>query len=59
LAHQRQNSRLASKRQPVARRLALHASSISFTHPFNGRMLHFATGLPDDFARLLGEPLNR
>jgi RluA family pseudouridine synthase len=45
--------------KPVARRLALHASSISFTHPFNGRTLHFATGLPDDFARLLGEPLNR
>jgi len=47
------------KDQPAARRLALHASSITFTHPFNGQTMHFDTGLPDDFARLLGEPVKR
>ena len=45
--------------KPFARRLALHASSITFSHPCNGRALHFETGFPADFARLLGEPLNR
>jgi len=34
--------------------LALHARSISFTHPVNGRRLTFATGIPDFFIRLVG-----
>jgi tRNA pseudouridine32 synthase/23S rRNA pseudouridine746 synthase/23S rRNA pseudouridine1911/1915/1917 synthase len=39
----------------VLRRLALHARSISFTHPFHGRKMTFASGLPEEFARLLGK----
>lgn len=39
----------------VAKRLALHARSISFTHPFNGRQMSFDTGMPEDFVRLLGK----
>lgn len=38
---------------PVANRLALHARTLSFTHPFNGRRLTFDTGMPEDFVRLL------
>jgi len=34
--------------------LALHARSLSFTHPVNGRRLTFATGIPDFFTRLVG-----
>ena len=37
-----------------SKRLALHAKSISFIHPFNKRPMVFDTGMPDDFARLLG-----
>lgn len=36
-----------------AKRLALHARSLSFIHPFNGRPMSFDTGMPDDFVRLL------
>ncbi len=39
----------------VSKRLALHARSISFTHPFNGRQMTFDTGMPEDFVRLLGK----
>jgi tRNA pseudouridine32 synthase/23S rRNA pseudouridine746 synthase/23S rRNA pseudouridine1911/1915/1917 synthase len=41
------------RNKPGARRLALHARSISFIHPFNGRTMQFDTGLPDDLLRLL------
>jgi tRNA pseudouridine32 synthase / 23S rRNA pseudouridine746 synthase len=34
--------------------LALHARSISFTHPVSGRRLFFETGVPDLFTRLVG-----
>ena len=34
--------------------LALHARSIAFTHPANGRQLAFETGIPDFFIRLIG-----
>lgn len=34
--------------------LALHARSISFTHPVNGKRLTFETGMPDFVARLVG-----
>ncbi|MCK4620658.1 MAG: RluA family pseudouridine synthase [Desulfuromonadales bacterium] len=37
------------------KRLALHARSISFTHPFSGRPMTFDTGMPEDFVRLLGK----
>jgi tRNA pseudouridine32 synthase/23S rRNA pseudouridine746 synthase/23S rRNA pseudouridine1911/1915/1917 synthase len=40
-------------RAAVCKRLALHASSITFLHPFNGRKMTFDTGMPEDFARLL------
>jgi tRNA pseudouridine32 synthase/23S rRNA pseudouridine746 synthase/23S rRNA pseudouridine1911/1915/1917 synthase len=35
--------------------LALHARSISFTHPANGRRLFFETGIPEFFTRLVGK----
>ncbi len=38
-----------------SKRLALHARSISFTHPFSGRPMTFDTGMPEDFVRLLGK----
>jgi tRNA pseudouridine32 synthase/23S rRNA pseudouridine746 synthase len=34
--------------------LALHARSLSFTHPVNGRRLTFDTNIPDFFIRLVG-----
>lgn len=34
--------------------LALHARSISFTHPVNGRRMFFETGIPEFFIRLVG-----
>jgi tRNA pseudouridine32 synthase/23S rRNA pseudouridine746 synthase/23S rRNA pseudouridine1911/1915/1917 synthase len=34
--------------------LALHARSISFTHPVNGRRMYFETGVPEFFTRLIG-----
>ena len=40
---------------PVAKRLALHARSLSFTHPFNGRRMTFDPGMPEDFVRLLAK----
>lgn len=57
---------LAEKGHPIAgdkkygkeddgyRRLALHAQSISFTHPVTGKRLTFATEAPEYFARLMG-----
>ena len=38
----------------ASNRLTLHARSISFTHPFNGRPMSFDTGMPDDFVRIFG-----
>jgi len=35
--------------------LALHAKSISFTHPVSGKRLTFETGIPDFFTRLVGK----
>lgn len=35
--------------------LALHARSLSFTHPVSGRRLHFETGVPEFFNRLVGK----
>jgi RluA family pseudouridine synthase len=35
--------------------LALHAGSISFTHPVTGKRLTFATGIPELFTRLVGK----
>ncbi|WP_246125806.1 RluA family pseudouridine synthase [Geobacter argillaceus] len=35
--------------------LALHARSISFTHPVSGKRLTFATGIPDFVSRLVGK----
>ena len=34
--------------------LALHARSLAFTHPVTGRRMHFETGVPDYFIRLVG-----
>ena len=38
-----------------SKRLALHARSIIFTHPFSGKQMTFDTGIPGDFVRLLGK----
>ena len=35
--------------------LALHARSISFTHPVSGKRLTFETGIPDFITRLVGK----
>ena len=35
--------------------MALHARSISFTHPVSGKRLSFETGTPDFFIRLVGK----
>ncbi len=35
--------------------LALHARSLSFTHPVTGRRLSFETGIPEFFTRLVGK----
>ena len=39
-------------------RLALHAKSISFTHPVSGKRLTFETGFPEYFNKLLGGAKN-
>lgn len=39
----------------IAKRLTLHARSITFIHPFSGKQVHFDTGVPEDFARLIGK----
>jgi RluA family pseudouridine synthase len=36
------------------KRLALHATSISFTHPFSGKQVTFETTVPPYFSRLVG-----
>jgi tRNA pseudouridine32 synthase/23S rRNA pseudouridine746 synthase/23S rRNA pseudouridine1911/1915/1917 synthase len=35
--------------------LALHARSITFSHPISGRRMTFETGIPDYFVRLVGK----
>ena len=35
--------------------LALHARSLSFTHPVNGKRLTFTAGIPEFFTRLIGK----
>ena len=35
--------------------LALHARSLSFTHPVSGKRLSFATAIPEFFTRLVGK----
>ncbi len=42
-------------RAPAAKRLALHARSISFIHPFHGRSMTFDTGMPEDFVRMFAK----
>ena len=37
------------------RRLALHARAIAFTHPYNGRLMRFDTGMPEEFTRMLAK----
>ncbi len=39
----------------ISKRLALHARSISFIHPFHGRKMVFDTGIPEDFVRFLAK----
>lgn len=38
----------------ASKRLALHARSISFIHPYSGKRMTFDTGVPEDFTRQLG-----
>jgi RluA family pseudouridine synthase len=39
----------------ATRRLALHARAIAFTHPYNGRLMRFDTGMPEEFTRMLAK----
>ncbi len=39
----------------ISNRLALHARSLAFTHPFNGRLMAFDTGMSEDFVRLMAK----
>lgn len=39
----------------ICNNLALHARSLSFQHPINGRRLTFETGMPDRFIQLVGK----
>ena len=39
----------------ISKRLALHARSISFIHPFSKKQMTFETEMPEDFVRLLGK----
>jgi 23S rRNA pseudouridine1911/1915/1917 synthase len=43
-------------------RMALHAKTLGFRHPDDGRFLHFDAGYPSDFASVLDRwrqpPLN-
>lgn len=43
------------KKDDSHKRLALHARSISFVHPFNGRQLMFETPIPEYFLSLVGK----
>lgn len=38
------------------RRVALHACSISFTHPVIGKILSYTSGLPEDMLSLYNQP---
>ena len=42
------------KEDKTTQRLALHALSIAFRHPFNGKELFFETKMPEYFNRLVG-----
>jgi tRNA pseudouridine32 synthase/23S rRNA pseudouridine746 synthase/23S rRNA pseudouridine1911/1915/1917 synthase len=42
------------EREKAYNRLALHAKSISFTHPISGTRLTFDTGFPEYFNKLVG-----
>jgi tRNA pseudouridine32 synthase/23S rRNA pseudouridine746 synthase/23S rRNA pseudouridine1911/1915/1917 synthase len=59
LGHPVLGDRKYGKSAPAAKRLALHARAISFSHPFNGRPMTFDTGMPEDFSRMLGQGKNR
>jgi 23S rRNA-/tRNA-specific pseudouridylate synthase len=41
-------------RKNACSRLALHAKSITFTHPISGKRLTFDTGFPEYFNKLVG-----
>jgi tRNA pseudouridine32 synthase/23S rRNA pseudouridine746 synthase/23S rRNA pseudouridine1911/1915/1917 synthase len=40
------------KGENISKRLALHARSIMFNHPFTHKPMNFDTGIPDEFVRL-------
>ncbi len=42
------------KKDKTAQRMALHALSIAFRHPFSGKELFFETKMPEYFGRLVG-----
>ena len=39
----------------VCKRLALHARSISFSHPFSGKQMRFDLPMPEELSRLFGK----
>jgi tRNA pseudouridine32 synthase/23S rRNA pseudouridine746 synthase/23S rRNA pseudouridine1911/1915/1917 synthase len=44
-----------TRRKSTARRLALHAKSIAFAHPYTGKPCYFETRIPHLFSRFLKE----
>jgi 23S rRNA pseudouridine1911/1915/1917 synthase len=51
-------SNLPARLREAAKRLgrqALHAASLSFTHPISGERLSFSAALPEDLATLIAE----
>jgi len=55
MGHSVVGDRKYGKGNDVSGNLALHARSISFTHPVSGKRLTFKTGIPDFFTRLVGK----
>lgn len=54
IGHPVVGDRKYGKGKEVHARLALHARSISFKHPFNGRQLSFEANVPPYFEQLVG-----
>jgi tRNA pseudouridine32 synthase/23S rRNA pseudouridine746 synthase/23S rRNA pseudouridine1911/1915/1917 synthase len=61
IGHPVVGDRRYGQERKVSNRLALHAQSISFAHPFSGETLSFETKIPPYFTALVGqwEPTNQ
>jgi 23S rRNA pseudouridine1911/1915/1917 synthase len=59
LGDKRYEPQLAQHRGWTARRLALHAAVLTFTHPRTGQQLKFESPLPDEFVHFLNRQSRR